>query len=181
MISEATAKRLIDGDETALNEIITKMTPLISSIIYNVSNGAIPSVDIEEIAADTFITLWYNRSKVMSERIEGYICTIARNKARNKVRDNQYRQTVDIDDIIAEDEFVVSDGIETKEAESALMTALDELGEPDREIILRHYFYCQPSKQIGSILNLKPETVRTKMRRAKEKLKKILNERGFIK
>lgn len=75
---------------------------------------------------------------------------------------------------------MISDKIENDEAESALMTALDELGEPDREIIFRHYFYCQPSNQIGSALELKPETVRTKMRRAKEKLKKLLNERGFI-
>lgn len=73
MISEDSAERLINGDETALDEIINKMTPLISSIIYNISNGMISAADIEEVTADTFITLWYNRSKVIAERVEGYI------------------------------------------------------------------------------------------------------------
>lgn len=175
------AKRLSEGDESALNDIITKYASVVSAVIFNVSGRTLPLHDVEELTADTFITLWYNREKVTSDTLEGYICTIAKNKARNKIKSNKYRQALDIDDVVVEDEFVVSESVENSEAEEALYTALDELGDPEKEIMLRHYFYYQPSNEIGTALNMNPQTVRTKMRRAKDKLKKILIDGGFTK
>ena len=180
MITKETAEKLIIGDESALDEIITKMTPIISGIIYNISRGSLSSADIEEITADTFITLWYGRDKIISERIEGYICTIAKNKTKNKIRDTKFRQAIDIEEVVVEDDMIVSGKIETEDAERALNHALDELGEPDREIILRYFFYYQTSSKIGTELGMNPQTVRTKIKRSKEKLKKLLVERGFI-
>lgn len=61
----------------------------------------------------------------------------------------------------------------------ALKDALDEIGEPDREIMIRHYYFCQSSTKIAEALDMKPKTVKTKILRAKDKLRKILTERGF--
>lgn len=173
-------KRLKNGDESALNEIITKYAKLISAVIYNLSGQTLPVHDVEELTADTFITLWYQRDKIEENKLEGFLCTIAKNKARNKIRDNKIRQVLDIDEMVLEDEFMIADSVEKEDAQKELHQALNELGEPDKEIIVRHYFYYQPSSEIGSALKLNPQTVRTKMHRAKEKLKSILKERGLI-
>ena len=52
------------------------------------------------------------------------------------------------------------------------------MGEPDSEIVLRHYYYYQSSSKISDIMGINVETVKTKIRRAKVKLKKLLEERG---
>lgn len=180
MIDPKTEQRLINGDEAALDEIIEAASPVISATLSNFTGGALPAADIEEITADAFITLWYNRHKLRVGHCAGYLMTIAKNKARNKIRDNKLRTALDIEDTVIEDEFRIADGIERDEAAQALLQALDTLGEPDREMLLRRYFYYQNSNQIGQAMDTNARTVRTRLRRAKEKLREILSERGFI-
>ncbi len=80
-----------------------------------------------------------------------------------------------------EDGLVVSDEIENKIIAELLREALDIIGEPDKEIIIRHYYYYQSSTEISGIMGMKSETVKSRIKRAREKLKKILAERGYTK
>lgn len=56
---------------------------------------------------------------------------------------------------------------------------IDELHEPDREIMLRYYYYQQTAPIIAKILRMNKETVNSKLRRNKEKLRLKLKERGY--
>ena len=58
---ELLAQKLMQGDENALEAIIDRFTPLVSTIVYNLANGSLSTADIEELTSETFITLWYNR------------------------------------------------------------------------------------------------------------------------
>ena len=159
MDEEKLAERLMKGDQKALEEVTRKYTPLVSTIISNISAGCFSVEDIEETTSDTFITLWYNKEKIQPDKLKGFICCIAKNKAKNKVKSNQRHQ-----DVIR-----------------ALRNALDEIGEPDREIIIRHYYYYQSSTVISEKMQMNSETVKSRIKRAKDKLKKILTERGWAK
>lgn len=75
--------------------------------------------------------------------------------------------------------YMFPDDIEKKTLSMAIDEVLSEIGEPDKEIVLRRYYYYQSSSEIGSMLGLNAQTVRTKLSRAKAKLQKLLSERGI--
>ena len=50
------------------------------------------------------------------------------------------------------------------------------LGEPDREIFQRYYFFYQKTEEIAKSLGLKDTTVRTKLARGRKRLKEYLTE-----
>lgn len=172
-------RRLKKHDETALNELIHQYTGLVSGTVFQLSGGNLSASDIEEITADTFITLWYNTDKLQPQSLTGYMLCIAKNKARDKLRKVTGKATVSIDDLEIEEDFLLSDTVEKKALSAALKDALAELSEEDREIIIRHYYFYQSSTVIGEQMNLHPGTVKTRLMRTREKLKKLLTERGF--
>ncbi len=172
-------KRLKAKETSALEDIIDKYTRLVSAVIGNVACGYLTAEDIEEATEDTFIALWYNAEKIEEHKLKAYLCQIAKNKARDKLRRLDKNNVVSLDSVDADGGFLISDDIEEKTASISLLEAIDEIGEPDREIIIRRYYYYQTSAAIGKIMNMNPQTVRTKISRAKEKLRKLLTERGF--
>lgn len=180
MIDEILEQRLISGDEAALDELITALAPAVAGTLKSFFGGALPMADIEEITADAFITLWYERAKLRTGHTEGYLMTVAKNKARNRIRDNNYLRTVDIDETEAADDFTVAEGIEDDEAAKALSSALDTLDEKDKEMLLRRYYYGQSSQHIAEALGMTASNVRVRMMRAKQQLRDILTKGGFV-
>lgn len=55
-----------------------------------------------------------------------------------------------------------------------LKTALSELGDEEREILILHFSSGYTSKEIGSIMGLKDSTVRSKLKRSIEKMRTFL-------
>lgn len=74
--------------------------------------------------------------------------------------------------------FIVSDDYESSEVYEILRTAISDITEPDREILIRHYYYYQSTAVIAEKMNINKNTVQTKLRRTREKLRKYLEERG---
>ena len=174
------AVRLKKGDQKALETIIMKYTALVSTIIYNVYKENMTREDIEEVTSDVFITLWNNRDKILPEKLKGYICCIAKTRALNKLESVMRKSNViSIDDYDFEDDFSIEDHTESKDVNSELRVIVNDIGEPDREILIRYYFYYQKTSNIAEIMKLNLETVKSKLKRTREKIKKILTERGF--
>lgn len=172
------ALRLKKHDEKALDIIILKYTPLVSSVIYNISDGALSKEDIEELASDTFVSLWKNADRFDSEKLTGYLCAIAKHKTFDLL-DKRRIIPVDIDETDIEDDYSINESTELKELAEELKKAVDLINEPDREILIRHYFYYQKIEYISECMNISPATVKVKLHRTRKKLKKILTERGF--
>ena len=57
-----------------------------------------------------------------------------------------------------------------------VLEAVEELGEPDREIMLRKFYLGEPSAQIAARLGMTAGGVDTRTHRAVEKLRKKLAE-----
>lgn len=58
--------------------------------------------------------------------------------------------------------------------------AIDNMEEPDKSIFILRYFYYEKVKDIATRLNLSPKKVENCLFRSKDKLKKLLIERGII-
>lgn len=174
------AQRLKQDDESALEAVIKKYTPIVSTIISNLACGHLSTEDIEEVASDTFIALWYCREKIIDDKLRGFIFRIAKNKARDKLRKADDEEMVDVEETVVEDKLTVADQVETAFVNKLLREAIDSIGEPDDEIVIRHYYYYQSASEIAERMKMNVDTVKSKIRRTRDKLKKILTERGFI-
>lgn len=170
--------RLRRYDERALAEVIDRYTAYVSTIIFNIIGLSACTSDVEETAADVFVALWNSADKVMPGKLKAYLSAVARNKALERLR----RAGAELP--LEEDCAVVSASCPERELESRelaqfLRRAVMEMGAPDREIFLRHYYYCQRVSQIASELDMSVSTVKTRLRRGRLKLKNILNEGGY--
>ncbi len=175
-----TIEQLKQHNDSALEEIIQAYTPYISTIVYNVSRGAISTEDIEEVCADVFITLWKNTDNIKPDTLKGYLAVIAKSRAKDKLRTKKNINITDIEDAELSDEYSLADDLDNSELSRELRSCVSDLGEPDSEIVIRYYYYYQTSKKISEILNMNADTVKTKLRRAKGKLRTMLEERGYI-
>ena len=179
-----TDNELVQGlkkhSESAIEEIIERYTAYVSTIIYNLSKGLLPTSDIEEATADLFITLWKEPEKIYEDSLKGYIAAVAKNKARETIRRVKPKGDVlDIDDVVMADEYSLSDNIDNQVLQKDLNDALDQFGQPDREIVIRYYYYYQTAPSIAEKMGLKLEAVKSKIKRARTKLKSFLTERGY--
>lgn len=172
------ALRLKKHDERALDRIMLKYTPLVSSIIHNISDGRLSKEDIEEATADTFISLWKNADSFDPEKLSGYLCAIAKSKTLDCLKKRR-TSLVDIDEVDIEDDFSIDESAESKELIEELKKAVDTIGDPEREILIRYYFYYQKMEEISEYMKMNPATVKVKLHRTRKKLKEILTERGF--
>ena len=175
-----TVKRLKQHDESALEEIIKTYTPYVSTIIYNVTKGCIGVSDIEEVTADVFITLWKNAEKAGEDLLKGYLAAIAKSRAKDKLRKiSSTMNVIDIETTEFADEYSLSDNLDAKILSRDIENSVNKLGEPDREIVIRYYYYYQSTPKIADILGMNADTVKTKLRRARLKLRELLTERGY--
>ena len=173
MNEDKLTERLHKKDEKALEEIILRFTPLVSTIIYNVSKGSMAKEDIEEITSDVFITLWNHAKDVRPGKLKGYLCCIAKTRAINRLATVKTGTVVNIEDYDPEDDFSIADATESKEIGKELHEVVNQIGEPDREILIRYYFYYQKTSKIAEILQMNLETVKSKLKRSRDKIKTI--------
>lgn len=172
-------RRMKKGDDSALEQTINEYSPYVASIVRQIIGVSMSTEDVEEVCADVFFTLWQQAEQVRSGHLKGYLSAIARHKALNKLRERG--ETVELEeDIILPEEQQPERICTEKEQKVLVETALLQMGQPDREIFLRHYYYCQSVAVIGSSMDMNPSTVKSRLARGRKKLKKLLTEGGFL-
>ena len=103
---------------------------------------------------------------------------MARNKARSRLRKTGQELPLEEDLLELPDENTPVTAAEQAEERKLVRKAVDQLGEPDREIFLRHYYYAQTVQEISQETGLNESTVKTKLRRGRMRLKTILQRWG---
>ena len=178
-VDEKSALRALkQGDEAALEWMIDRYAAYVGAIIYNIIGSFMTVSDVEEVASDVFLALWSNAEKVRPGKVKAYLSGIARNKAKEKTREMGYELPLEDDAVMISDVDVARD-FEEREQAALIRRAVLALPRPDREIFLRHYYYCQSVSQIAGEMGINPSTVKTKLRRGREKLKEIMSEGGY--
>ena len=173
MTEAAALRELKKGSEKALEWFIDAYTPYVTAVIHNVIGDRMDMADVEEVASDVFYALWENARKVYS--VKGYLGTIARNMAKNKCRALKW-------DLPLEDQLLVVEAkdpearLEEKERSKAVKRAVLRMPHPEREIFLRHYYYCQKIEAISEEMDIPLSTVKTKLRRGRARLGRELQK-----
>ena len=177
MDEKSALRALKQGNEAALAWMIDRYAAYVGAIICNIIGSFMTASDVEEVASDVFLALWSNAEKIRPGKVKAYLSGIARNKAKEKTREMGRELPLEDDAVILSDLDVERD-FEEREQAGFIRRAVLAMSHPDREIFLRHYYYCQPVSQIAGEMGINPSTVKTKLRRGREKLKKQFGEGG---
>lgn len=167
-------RQLQQGSTEALKWFINKYTPYVSTVIYNIIGSAMSSADVEEVASDVFFALWENADKVNSGAVRGYLGSIARNKAKNKFREAGFELPLDEELYISEDLSLEDQQIE-KELQVVVRRKVLDMTEPDREILLRYYYYYQPIPRIAREMGMTAANIKVRLHRARKALRSTLS------
>ena len=122
-------KSLRRGDLSALEDLIDRYTPYISSIISRILRGC--QADVEELTADVFLAAWDNRDKLRSGQVKGYLGAIARNRAFNLLRSHCESLPLEDDVLILETDGPDKE-LDRKETARVVNKALSQLDRPGR-------------------------------------------------
>lgn len=164
-------------DEAAVNEVIKKYSKLLWSVSGAVLSRIGSAQDVEECVADAFIYLWEHPDKYNPERgkLKTWLSIIARTQAVNRCREIAKRDTVPLEDTDFIDHIGIVDDILKEETRCTLIAAINALGEPDREILIRRYYYEQKPKEIALALDMSAKQVDNRLYQTKLKLREALS------
>lgn len=174
-------KLLKRSDEKALEAVIEAYTGYVTAVISNQLKGFSNTETIEELTSDVFFLLWCNRFKISTFHLRGWLGATARNKAKSFLR----TLSPEVCQIFDEDCITVSDDslfnkLELNEQRKIISKALTEINPHESEIIVRYYFYGQKLSKIAEELEANPETVKSRFKRGRAKLKSILEQGGYF-
>ena len=160
----------------ALTAIIDNYTPYVATIVCNIIGQSMSQADIEEVCSDVFFALWRNAEKPKENKLRAYLGTIARNMAKNKLRERGLELPLDDDVLIIPDHDAGE--MAEQEQRQAVYEAVLSMAHPDREIFLRHYYYLQKISQIANEMAINAATIKTHLSRGREKLRTKLLQGG---
>lgn len=124
--------------------------------------------DAEEILQESLIKyLTVQPDLHGSEHEKAWLLRVAANLSKNRLDYNRLRDTDELEETLVSQE---------QEDLSFLWEAVKQLPEANREVIHLFYYEGYPTAQIAKILNRRESTVRSDLRRGRERLKKILKK-----
>ena len=173
MTEEKALSLLRSQDARGLDWLIRRYTPYVSAVIANVLGRAGTRQDGEELCADVFLALWQSAGRVQPDRIKGWLGTVARRRAVDRLRQRGVELGTE-DDLLTLSVPGPEDEARRRELSRLVRAAVESLGEPDREIFVRFYYYCQTTADIAKEMGLGPAGVRKRLERGREKLRAYL-------
>lgn len=176
-------KKLLSVLQSDPDEGIRILMDSYAKLVYTVVNARLSRIysadEVYEYVSDVFVEVYKNRKRIDLSRgsLKAYICVIAKNKAVDAVRKNASRiraTSLDGEDTDVSSDFSVEEICFDNELKGELISAVNSLGEPDREIILRKFYYSESAREIAERLSMTENAVNVRTHRALKKLKEIL-------
>ena len=169
--------RLAISDEKAFVELYEHFFPRVYR--YLLAKTADYSI-ADETVSQTFFNM-YNHLRDFDPQkgaFSTWLFRIAQNELNDCYRKNRRRdarETVEDTTLFAPDEDMPETRVLTKERHDELYGALALLSDRDRRIVEMTYWLGLKSEDIARELDMMPSSVRVALKRAREKLKKILS------
>ncbi len=171
-------RRTLEGDQHAFTALVEKYQKQVHALAWQ----KIGDFHIaQEIAQDTFLTV-YEKLETLTHhsQLAGWLYVVTNNKCKNWHRKKRLAlQSLEETDPVEIEEAYYSEFM-MKERENAanqkrraiVQKLLSQLKESERTIVNLFYIAEMPCEEIGRFLGMSPNTVRSKLHRARNRLKK---------
>lgn len=180
MREETILRKMRSGDPSALEALMNRYIPYVSTVAWNILRFSMTREDAEEVVSDVFLAAWNQAEDLKPGAVKAWLGAVARNKAKNKLRLLGHDLPLEEDVLEIPDEQTPVALMERAEEERLVREAVNSLGEPDREVFLRHYYFSQTVPEIGMCMHMNESTVKTKLRRGRLRLKTLLVRWGAV-
>ncbi|MBQ8758625.1 MAG: sigma-70 family RNA polymerase sigma factor [Clostridia bacterium] len=185
------AYKAADGDTAAFERLVRKYEKYVCTTVYSVVRNYDDSFDV---AQEVFLKLYHNIGSFKGESsFSSWLYRIAKNTAldflrkekKNKNNVSLYTENGDGEEteLSVPDTSVSSNPEQTavkNEAKDIIYTALDEISEEHKEIIILRDIDGYTYEEIAEMLGLEYGTVKSRLFRAREALRKKLLEKNYF-
>ena len=168
------------GNSQAMSTLYDRYAGLVYSVAFNIlhSNG-----DAEELTQDIFISLWQKDSYQAGRgSLKSFLALLARHRAIDKLRKRKTAQNfLDRWQLYLHEssaELMPLEDAQDREQQEKLQQALSQLSPEQREILTLNFFEGLSRAQIAERLDLPVGTVKSRVRLAFVKLKRLLLEQN---
>ena len=160
-----------DDESEAVRETVRLYLPYVRAIAAD-KLAAFTKEDIEETVSDIFIRFWRSVGKVDVSRgsVRAYLCVLAKSTALR--RSSQLAQEPGREDSEMLDRLE-EQPVPTDER-SQLLSAIEQLEDTDRQLILMKYYLGLTHKQIARELKIGAKAAQKRVERAVGRLKRIM-------
>lgn len=171
-------EELVEKSQKGDKEAFTTLILSIEKELYNVAKIRLKdNEDIYDAVQETILIAFKSIKELKQvQYFKTWIIKILINESNNIYRKKNKKKIVPFDEI-KESELSDSSNIQNMEASLDLNSICKKLKYEDRIIIILYYMEKFTDKEIGSILNLKANTVTTKRSRAKQTIRNMLEDR----
>ena len=136
----------------------------------------------EEVLQDVMLAAWNNADSFRGEsKVRTWLLAIARNRAFNVQRGKKLDVTPLNDAFeIASEETGPFERVARNAQHTTLREALDHLPAAQREILVLVFFHQLSGPEVAEVLDISPGTVKSRLHRAKEALRRVLQSEGGL-
>jgi RNA polymerase sigma factor (sigma-70 family) len=181
----------LSGDNDAFGELVTKYESLIYNTAYQITGNAEDAFDISQ---ETFIKAYRSLGSFRGDsKFSTWIYRICQNTAKDFLRSRARHKTVSLtayeDDETKEIQIDIPDdntmsqpdtSLERSENREAVRTAIANLSEDHKNVIVLRDIEGYSYDEISEILDLEIGTVKSRINRARLAIKDFLVKRNFL-
>ncbi|MBR6020263.1 MAG: sigma-70 family RNA polymerase sigma factor [Lachnospiraceae bacterium] len=170
--------------ERGVEQLIHTYGPAVHTICHSMLAGN-PPEEIEEAVSDVFVNIWQHRDRIRTDgtcSLKSYLYAVARNVCRDRLR---AAKTTPLSlDRALEDGLepaspeLVDDSVVSEWLQGEVLASLEELGEPERSIIIERYYLGRSVKDIAERTHFPTKKVENVLYRGKLKLRTVLQKKG---
>jgi RNA polymerase sigma-70 factor, ECF subfamily len=161
-------------DRQAFAELFDHFAPRVKSFMMRKGASA---EQAEDLVQETMIAVWSKAALYAPDRgsVATWIFTIARNLRIDRLRREKSNQFTDLDDYDApSDDPAQDEALRRVQEDSAVAKALAQIPAEQRELLILSYVEDMPQSEIAARLQIPLGTVKSRMRLAYRRLKKLL-------
>ena len=164
-----------------LGILMSEYMGLVCTIVRDKLATVCDEFEMEACSSDIFIEFYNGIDKYTEAKgsVKSFLCVIAKRRAIDIFRKKSKEfGNVSIDNeeagVVIPDSTNIEEGYISKEQKKELLAAVEKLGEPDHEIIVRKYYFGESTRDIAERLTMTISAVDTRASRALKKLRGML-------
>ena len=167
-------ERWVSGaDADAFAEIVSRHAGMVYGTCWRILRNA---ADAQEVAQECFLLLAQGRTRKVRS-LGGWLHVVARSRALNRIKAAERRLRLERQFVKAARDTVE---IEWDDMAQVLDDAIGELPERLRVVIIYRFLEARTHAQIARELSVAPETVRYRIKRGLDQLRKALSKKGIV-
>lgn len=182
--------KVLHGDETAFSTIVTETEKTVYRYLFSILHNREDALDV---AQETYLRLWRTRSSYRGDCAVGtWVLRIAHNCAVDYLRAAGKHSTLPL--VVTDDEGTETPtdppdpdinsnpaaALARKEKRQAVRRAIDSLTPEQREIIILRDYDGRSYEEIASLLGIEQGTVKSRLNRARNSIRKFLISGNFF-